>query len=102
MRMTYDYEGRFITYEPISISDKPKETGKVTHYYDEKNVNMYLKEFGITKEDIEEYQHYALYDVVVRTWVKTHGGDYEEAKKRMERVKIFDNTYEFTEEGTKE
>ena len=102
MRMTYDYEGRFITYEPISISDRPKETGEVTHYYDEKNVNMYLKEFGITKEDIAEYQHYALYDVVVRTWVKTHGGDYEEAKKRMEKVKTFDNTYEFTEEGTKE
>ena len=102
IRMRYDYEERFITYEPISISNKTKETGEVTHYYDEENVNRYLKEFGITKEDIAEYQHYALYDVVVRTWVKTHGGDYEEAKKRMEKVKTFDNTYEFTEEGTKE
>ena len=102
MCMTYNYEERFMTYEPISISDTPKETGEVTHYYDEENVNRYLKEFGITKEDIAEYQHYALYDVVVRTWVKTHGGDYDESKRSMEKVKTFDNTYEFTEEGTKE
>ena len=98
MCMTYDYEERFMTYEPISISNTPKETEETTHYYDEKNINRYLKEFGITKEDIAEYQHYALYDVVVSTWVKTHGGNYDKAKKNMERVKIFDNTYEFTEE----
>ena len=64
-------------YEPVKVvkcSDKPEE---IEHYKDEENINRYLDEYNLTREDIAEYQRYGLYDVVVKTWVDANGGNYE-------------------------
>ena len=49
------------------------------------------------REDIAEYQEYILYDVVIKIWVDAHGGSYEKARKKMETLKLIDQTYEFSE-----
>lgn len=57
------------------------------------NINKFLDEYNISKENIAEYQEYMLYDIVIKTWVDTHGGSYDKAKENMEALTLVDNTY---------
>ena len=98
MHITYDHKNRSIIYEPIVISHRLGEVGTADHYYGAENINKFLEEYSVTKADIAEYQEYILYDVVIKTWVDTHGGSYEKARKNMEALKLIDHTYEFSEE----
>ena len=98
IHMSYDHKNQTIIYEPISISHRLGEVGTAEHYYDAENINKFLEEYDVTKEDIAEYQEYILYDVVIKTWVDAHGGSYDGARKKMEALKLIDQTYEFSEE----
>jgi len=97
IHMSYDHKNQTIIYEPISISDTPGDINTNEHYYDAENINKFLEECDVTKEDIAEYQEYILYDVVIKTWVDAHGGSYDGARKKMEALKLIDQTYEFSE-----
>jgi len=96
IHMSYDHKNQTIIYEPISISDTPGDINTNEHYYDAENINKFLEECDVTKEDIAEYQEYILYDVVIKTWVDAHGGSYDGARKKMEALKLIDQTYEFS------
>jgi len=91
--MTYDHKNQTLTYEPIYISYTQDEDGNTEYYEDAVNINRFLEECNVTKEDIAEYQEYILYDVVIKTWVDAHGGSYDEARKNMEALKLIDQTY---------
>ena len=97
MHISYDHKNRTIIYEPIAISHRLGEVGTAEHYYDAENINKFLEECDVTKEDIAEYQEYILYDVVIKTWVDAHSGSYDGARKKMEALKLIDQTYEFSE-----
>lgn len=99
--MAYDSRNKKLTLEPIHISDwdettRPHSTGG--HYYDGEIIYQYLEKYNITEEDIREYQNYILYEVVLKTWVETHGGDYEWEKKKLENCEIVDHTFDFPKE----
>lgn len=99
--MAYDSRNKRLTLEPIHISDwdettRPHSTGG--HYYDGEIIYQYLEKYNITEEDIREYQNYILYEVVLKTWVETHGGDYEWEKKKLENCEIVDLTFDFPKE----
>ena len=98
IHMSYDHKNQTIIYEPISISDTPGDINTNEHYYDAENINKFLEECDVTKEDIAEYQEYILYDVVTKTWVDAHGGSYDGAREKMDALKLIDQTYEFSEE----
>jgi len=97
MHMSYDHKNQTIIYEPISISDTPGDINTNEHYYDAENINKFLEECDVIKEDITEYQEYILYDVVIKTWVDAHGGSYDGAREKMDALKLIDQTYEFSE-----
>ena len=96
MNMQYDRVKRKMIILPVYISAweiiADKEEGG--YYYDKENIDQYMKQCNITEEDIREYQNYILYDVVVKTWTKAHGG-----LNFLERMKIGlcieDHTFDF-------
>ena len=73
--------------------------GNERFYCDEASINEYLQSYGITKDVVSEYQEYAMYDVVVQSWVDTYGGVLEEEKMELKQCTV-DNTFRF--EGEKE
>lgn len=96
--MSYDYDHKTMIYQPIEICVRDGEHSY--HYYDKENVTKYFEIFHITKEDVKEYRRYALYDVVLRTWVNANGGNYEHEVKRMQDTKFIDCSFDYTEEKT--
>ena len=95
--MNYDRNKHKFIFEPIFILVFEKDdTGVIgtENYHDESTIYQYLNQYNITEEDIREYQNYILYDVVVKTWTKAHGG-----LNFLERLKIGlcieDHTFDF-------
>lgn len=97
MHISYNNQAQTLTYEPISISHSLSDDSANIHYYDKENINKFLKEYNISENDISEYQEYVVYDVVMKTWLDTHGGNFDRAKKKMEELKV-DHTFNFSEE----
>ena len=94
MRMCYERNTNDLLLKPVFISVQTGED-EYGQYYDEKDmVYQYLDQYNISEEDIREYQNYILYDVVVKTWTKAHGG-----LNFLERMKIGlcieDHTFDF-------
>ena len=96
--MKYKPDLRTLIYEPIDIVIRKNEGLTVEHYTDENSVYQYLQEYNVTEKDIEKYQEYALYDVVTKTWVETHGGIFDIEKWKLKHCKIIDNTFNFEDE----
>ena len=94
LHMIYNPKEKKLVLEPIAVSVKDKGENVATHYYDKENIDQYMKQCNISEEDIREYQNYILYDVVVKTWTKAHGG-----LNFLERLKIGlcieDHTFDF-------
>lgn len=89
--MAYDSRNKRLTLEPIHISDwdettSPHSTGG--HYYDGEIIYQYLEKYNITEEDIREYQNYILYEVVLKTWVETHGEITNGKRKNWRTVRL--------------
>ena len=96
MDMHYDCKKKELIYEPIYIL--PGTTSDVEKYTDEKSIDEYLNRYGLTRKDVLEYQEYALYDVVVKTWAKAHHKSYFLERWKLKRCKVVDNTFRFEEE----
>ena len=92
LNSSYDYSQKVWEYDSIYIVEEKE--GKSEHYTDEGSVNRYLQEYNITREEVMGYRKYALYDVVVRTWVEANGGIYWLEKLKLENCTV-DNTFQF-------
>ena len=88
----YDYKEKKLTYNPVYIVQG--EADNKEKYADEKSIDECLNKYGLTRQDVKEYQEYAIYDVVVRTWTNAHITQwywFESLKLKMCRVE--DNTF---------
>ena len=94
--MHYYCEEKELVYDPIYILQG--ESGCAEKYTDEKSIDEYLNRYGLTRKDVQEYQEYAVYDVVVKTWAKAHHESYFLERWKLKRCKVIDNTFQFEEE----
>lgn len=92
----YDYEEKKLIYNPVYIVQGELSNSKV--YTDEKSIDEYLNRYGLTRKDVQEYQEYAVYDVVVKTWAKAHHESYWLERWKLKQCKVIDHTFQFEEE----
>lgn len=92
----YDYEEKQLIYYPVFIVQGELDNSE--EYTDEKSIDECLNRYGLTREDVQEYQEYAVYDVVVKTWAKAHHKSYFLERWKLKRCKVVDNTFRFEEE----
>ena len=99
--MYYDHKTHTLTYEPIFIYVENDELWPTT-ITEKAEINQYLEEYGITEDDIREYQHYVLYDVVYQSWISgTRNGRKLNALDYW-NIKEIDNTFSFEEKNVTE
>ena len=96
LEVDYNYKNRELLYIPVYIVQGEPGNSKV--YKDEKSIDEYLNRYGLTRKDVQEYQEYAVYDVVVKTWAKAHHESYFLERWKLKRCKVIDNTFQFEEE----
>ena len=66
----YNYEEKKLIYAPIYILQG--EPGCSEMYSDEKSIDEYLNKYGLTRQEVKEYQEYAIYNVIVKSWTKVY------------------------------
>lgn len=93
----YDYGEKKLTYDPVYIQQIDTEESEI--YSDEKSVDEYLHRYGLTRQDVKEYQNYAIYDVIVKTWTKTYKEFYWLERLKVKMCRTVDNTFQFEEES---
>ncbi len=75
MIFTYDVKKKTMSTEPLkAMSDTfaqqyPDKYDYYTYYDDPEYIEMFMEEHDITKEEIEAYRDYFLYDVLIGMWV---------------------------------
>ena len=89
--MRYYCEEKRLTYDSVYILQG--EEGTI--YSDEKSIDEFFSKYGLTRQDVKEYQEYAIYDVVVKTWSKAHMELYWLERWRLKRCEVVDNTFQF-------
>lgn len=96
MAAYYDYEKKELLYYPIAITQKdPNNPEGITEaYIDETTINEYLNRYGLTRKDVQRYQDYVIYGVVVKTWTKAHKESYWLERWKLKRKEI-DHTFWF-------
>ena len=90
----YDGKNKELIYNPISIAIGP-DNGCAKFFKDEESICKYLNKYGVTKENVNDYYEYLVYDVVVKTWVKAHKGIFKLEKWKLMHCKIIDNSFSF-------
>lgn len=95
IHMSYDYKNKVMIMEPIHISYRKEDQELGEHYYDSQTITEFLNRFHLEEKDIREYQDYFLYDVVVKTWAKAHGGNADKAVQKMKECIKIDKTFTF-------
>ena len=93
--MYYNHDNRTMTYEPVFWECRENNSISSTTYFDEENILKYMCEYNITKEDIKDYQHYILYDVVYQSWVSGTDNGRKLNKWDYYNIKEVDNTFNF-------
>ena len=95
MGVDYDYEKKELIYEPVYIlqGDLGNIEEEIVAYTDEKSIDECLSRYGLTRKDVQEYQEYAIYEVVVKTWTKAHKESYWVERWKLKR-KVVDNTFQ--------
>lgn len=96
LRSNYNHSNKKLLYNQIAISIWSDEIGKFKTYKDEENINKYLEEYNVIRQDVEVYREYAVYDTVVKTWIKANGGIYPLEWLKLKACTI-DNTFSFEE-----
>ena len=98
LNAVYDYEEKILIYRPVSIYiGEPNDSER---YSDEKSIDEYLSKYGLTRQDVKEYQEYAIYDVIVKTWTKARITQwYWLENLKLKLCKVEDNTFQFEEES---
>lgn len=98
LEAVYDYERKELIYEPVYIVQGDWENlGNIEEYTDEKSIDEYLSRYGLTRKDVQKYQEYAIYKVVVKTWTKAHRQSYWLERWKLKRCTLVDNTFRFEE-----
>ena len=95
MNMQYNHASETIIYNPIFIIEYEGDLFNSTAFYDEATIYQYLDKYNITKEDIKNYQHYILYDVVYQSWVSGTDNGRKLNKWDYYNIKEVDNTFNF-------
>lgn len=92
MRAYYDYEKKELIYDPVYIVQGKRDKRK--EYTDEKSIDEFLNRYGLTRKDVQRYQDYAIYGVVVRTWTKVYREFYWLERWKL-KSRVIDNTFRF-------
>lgn len=96
LEVDYDYEKEELIYETIYIiQGEWDDLEDIEEYTDEKSIDECLNRYGLTREDVQEYQEYAIYDVVVKTWAKAHHEFYWLECWKLKQCKVIDHTFQF-------
>ena len=95
MNMQYNHASETIIYNHIFIIEYEGDLFNSTAFYDEATIYQYLDKYNITKEDIKNYQHYILYDVVYQSWVSGTDNGRKLNKWDYYNIKEVDNTFNF-------
>lgn len=90
MGANYYYEEKTLVYNPIYVW---KESDDLEVHVDEKQIDEYLSKYGLTRKDVKEYQEYAIYDVIVKTWSKAYMRCYWLEKWKLKFCDTVDNTF---------
>lgn len=90
----YDYSDRILDYGTVYILENGDGDKERKYYTSEEEVDMCLKEYNLTREDVMEYRKYAIYDVIVQTWIEHNGGIYWLEKLKLKN-RTTDRTFEF-------
>ena len=99
LEMRYDYDKKELIYEPVYILQGEWDNlDNIEEYTDEKRIDECLSRCGLTRKDVQEYQEYAIYEVIVKTWTKAHRQSYWWERWKLKRCKVVDNTFRFDEE----
>ncbi len=90
--MSYSHNTRTMTYDPIYIVDDelPYESDLMKS---EEDIKEYFSEYGLTVENITEFQKYILYDVVYQSWVSGTDNGRKLNKWDYRNIKVVDNTF---------
>ena len=98
LQMRYDYDKKELIYEPVYIVQGDWENlDNIEEYTDEKSIDECLDRYGLTRQDVQKYQEYAIYKVVVKTWTKAHRQSYWLERWKLKRCTLVDNTFRFEE-----
>lgn len=99
MAAYYNYEKKELIYYPIAITqgDPNNPEGVIEEYIDEAIINEYLNRYGLTRKDVQRYQDYVIYGVVVKTWTKANRESYWLERWKLKSREV-DNTFRFEEE----
>lgn len=95
MEAYYDYEKKELIYDPVYIVQEKRDNRE--EYTDEKSIDEFLNRYGLTRKDVQKYQDYAIYGVVVKTWTKVHRESYWLERWKL-KSRVVDNTFRFEEE----
>lgn len=95
MEAYYDYEKKELIYDPVYIVQEKRDNRE--EYTDEKSIDEFLNRYGLTRKDVQKYQDYAIYGVVVKTWTKAHRESYWLERWKL-KSRVVDNTFRFEEE----
>ena len=100
LEAVYDYERKELIYEPVYIyivQGDWENLDNIKEYTDEKSIDECLDRYGLTRKDVQKYQEYAIYKVVVKTWTKAHWQSYWLERWKLKRCTLVDNTFRFEE-----
>lgn len=90
----YNVEKKILFFEEIMVeTDKILEGLLLFPPLPHEKVERFLKENNITKEEIESYQRYFLYEVAVGSWVEGNGALSKFSKWNPGKFTVVDNTF---------
>ena len=92
----YNYEEKKLIYAPIYILQG--ELGCSEMYSDEISIDEYMNKYGLTRQEVKEYQEYAIYNVIVKSWTKVYPESYWLERWKLKTCKVVDNTFQFEKE----
>jgi hypothetical protein len=89
-KYTYSVDTKTLVFEPITVT----QGAKFRDTTDGETVKSYLAEKGFTREDVEYYRDYFLYDVAMKNW--TVGNVFRSlyTTKNPGEFTVVDNTFE--------
>ena len=91
LRSIYYVETKTLDCTPLIIS----EDGYIEAPMEDKAEQLaFLEENGLTKEDIEEYQRYFLYDCILESWIDGNGINTGFSKKHLGSFSTLDRIWE--------
>lgn len=83
-----------LIHTPLKIYNYERKGAEIVK---EEEVRNYMREYGLTEDDIREMQHYLIYDVIMQSWVSRGGRNRKLDPSAYKNLKIEDHTFDFEE-----